>query len=306
MTVISVIIPVYNAAATLPATITALRAQSLREWEAILVEDGSSDESWQVAQALAARDPRITLLRNPGKGPSDARNFAALTIARAEILAFCDADDLWMPGKLASVMAAFADGRHACFGRIHFFNTDPRDSRTRSTVPSGPVSLPALIGENPVCTMSNLSIRREVFAALGGLRADMVHNEDLEFLVRLVGHGYRLQGIDADHVRYRMSPYGLSADLHRMRESRNEALRTAAMFGVPITPCAEAVHLRYLARRALRVGAPASVTLGFVLEGLGCDARAFLLPLHRGLATVCAAFINPVLPRALRRALFAN
>lgn len=306
MPAISVIIPVYNAAATLPATIAALQCQSWRDWEAILVEDGSSDDSWRVAERLATADRRLRLLRNPGKGPSAARNFAAFEVASGEILAFCDADDLWLPGKLASAMASFADGRDACFGRIHFFNAHPRDSRTSSTVPSGAVGLTALTGENPVCTMSNLSIRRQVFTALGGLRADMVHNEDLQFLFRLVGHGYRLEGIDADHVFYRMSPYGLSADLDLMRTSRQEALVTAAMFGEAATPGAEAVHLRYLARRALRVGAPAKVTLGFVAEGLICDARAFLLPAHRGLATALAALAYPILPRALRRALFAN
>lgn len=306
MPAVSIIIPVYNAAATLPATISALQCQSWRDWEAILVEDGSNDDSWRVAERLVATDSRLRLLRNPGKGPSDARNFAARAIASGDILAFCDADDLWVPGKLSSVMASFDDGRDASFGRIHFFTAHPRDSRTSSTVPNGAVSLTDLIGENPVCTMSNLSIRREVFTTLGGLRADMVHNEDLEFLFRLVGHGYRLEGIDKEHVFYRMSPYGLSSDLNRMRTSREEALITAAMFGETATTDSEAVHLRYLARRALRVGAPARITLGFVAEGLICNARAFLLPAHRGLATALAALAYPFLPRSLRRALFAN
>ncbi|TQS70170.1 glycosyltransferase family 2 protein [Rhodobacteraceae bacterium] len=306
MTLISVIIPVYNAAATLPDTLQALQAQSWTRWEAILVDDGSHDDSWAIAQAFAARDDRLRVVRNVAKGPSAARNFAALDLARGAILAFCDADDIWLPGKLASVVEGLRDGRDACFGRIRFFHGDPARARTYSTVPQGPVVLSQLTGENPVCTMSNLSIRRAVYRGLGGLRADMVHNEDLEFLIRLVGDGYRLEGINADHLHYRMSPYGLSADLRQMRASHREALKTAAGFGHILTPQAEAVYLRYLARRALRTGASAGVTLGFVAEGLSRDLGAFLLPLHRGLATTCAALASPLMPRALRRAIFAN
>lgn len=307
MPLISVIIPVYNAAATLEQTIAALQAQSFTDWEAILVEDGSSDESLQVAEMLRDEDPRLTLLHNPGKGPSIARNFGALSCAKGEILAFCDADDLWEPGKLADVAKALAKGDvDAVFGVTGFFRDDPAEIRSRSTMPAGPVTVSMLMGENPVCTLSNLSLRRSVFAALGGFRKDMVHNEDLEFLIRLVGRGNRLEGIDADHVRYRLSPCGLSADLDAMRTGREEALRTAARLGHAPEPRAEAIHLRYLARRALRLGAPTALVRRLVIEGCRANARAFLLPARRGALIALAAIILPLLPRAMRRALFSN
>ncbi|APZ52185.1 glycosyltransferase family 2 protein [Salipiger abyssi] len=307
MPLISVIIPVYNAAETLELTIAALQAQSFTDWEAILVEDRSSDESLQVAEMLRDEDPRLTLLHNPGKGPSTARNFGALGCARGEILAFCDADDLWEPGKLADVAEALTEGSaDAVFGVTGFFRDDPAEIRSRSTMPAGPVTVSMLMGENPVCTLSNLSLRRSVFAALGGFREDMVHNEDLEFLIRLVGRGRRLEGIDADHVRYRLSPSGLSADLDAMRAGREEALRTAAAFGHPTEPRAEAIHLRYLARRALRLGAPTALVRRLVIEGCRANARAFLLPARRGALVALAATLLPVLPRPLRRALFSN
>lgn len=307
MPLISIVIPVYNAAKTLPATIASLQVQSHQDWEAILIEDGSSDNSWEVARHLANLDFRLSLYRNPGKGPSSARNFGAMDLARGEVIAFCDADDLWQRDKLADVAHVLQDPEvDAIFGRIGFFAEDISAVRTRSEVPEGPVSLPMLMGENPVCTLSNLSLRREAFAVLGGFRDDMVHNEDLEFLIRLVGSGYALEGVPRDHVLYRLSPHGLSANLEAMREGRRLALATALMFGCTADPRAEAVHLRYLARRALRLGVPAQEVRALVEEGLRTDAAAFLLPARRGVMITLATLLLPMLPQAARRYLFAN
>lgn len=303
----SIVIPVFNAEATLSATISSIATQSLADWELILVDDGSSDKSWQIARDYAAQDARITVLRNPGKGPSAARNIGALKHANGDILAFCDADDLWLPDKLADVCTTLENGSaEACFGRVGFFRHMPDTPRTRSSVPEAEVSIPMLMGENPVCTLSNLSIRREVFRATGGFREDMVHNEDLEFLIRLVGQGHRLHGLQADHVRYRLSPLGLSSDLSAMRAGRNAALKTAAVFGHAPDPRAEAIHLRYLARRALRLDALPETVRRLVLDGVRTNPMAFLFPLRRGGLIAISALLQPLLPRSLRHALFAN
>lgn len=301
----SIPIPAFNAAATLAQTLDSLRAQSCTDWEALVIDDGSTDQTRRIAVRFAAKDTRISLHVNPGKGPSAARNFGAAHAAGA-VLAFCDADDLWEPAKLAELAAAFDTGAEALFGRIGFFNADPARLSTLSTVPAGPVTVPMLLGENPVCTMSNLAVRRDLFEVLGGFRADMVHNEDLEFLIRLVGEGYTLRGIDRLQVRYRASAGGLSADLDRMMSGRTEALNTARRYGVLPDARAEAIHLRYLARRALRLDQPPRLARRLALKGVALAPRAFLLPARRGLATAGAALLAPCLPAALRRGLFAR
>ncbi|WP_434289915.1 glycosyltransferase family 2 protein [Celeribacter sp. SCSIO 80788] len=307
MPLISVVIPVFNAADTLPDTLHALQAQSWREWEAILVDDGSTDGSFELAQRLATKDRRLRVVRNPGKGPSAARNHGACDLARGEIVSFCDADDLWTPRKLADVVAGIEKGSaDAIFGRVGFFATDPARPTSVSSVPETPLSIPVLLGENPVCTLSNLSLTRALFCRLGGLRADMVHNEDLEFLVQLLGHGAVLRGIDADHVLYRLSPAGLSANLEAMRLSRTEVLKTAARFGVSSTARAEAQYLRYLARRAMRLGAEPRQVRAFLREGLSTEATAFLAPLRRGVPTALGGLIYPFLSHGQRRFLFSR
>ena len=171
MPAISIVIPCYNAEATILATLESLLRQSFSDWEAICIDDGSTDGTMTLVRSAAWQDPRIRQVANLGKGPSVARNAGVLRHATAPLVAFCDADDLWHPEKLAQIVAAFDDEAiDAVYGQIEFFRHAPGDSRVRSTVPEGPPTIPMLLGENPVCTMSNLSVRRETFAATGGWR----------------------------------------------------------------------------------------------------------------------------------------
>lgn len=307
MPLISVIVPLYNAARTLSATVRSIQAQGWRNWEAILVDDGSTDGSLAIARALSADDARLRVARNPGKGPSAARNHGALTLARGDILCFLDADDLWTPEKLAEVAQSLLGGEaDAVYGRVGFFNEDPACITSRSTVPAGPLTIPMLLAENPVCTLSNLSLRRAAFVAAGGFRADMIHNEDLDFLVTLAGQGARVTGIARDHVLYRQSAGGLSSDLDAMRQSRTEVVATARRYGHDSAPRAEARYIRYLTRRAMRLGHDCATVRTLVTQGLKADAAAFLTPPRRGFATAIGGLAYPALPRALRRFLFSR
>lgn len=101
--VISVIVPVYNAAAHLPRTLAALRAQTYPHLEVLLVDDGSTDESPALCDAAALQDPRFRVLHQPNGGPAAARN-AALDGAHGAWLAFVDADDVVTPGYLQALL----------------------------------------------------------------------------------------------------------------------------------------------------------------------------------------------------------
>ena len=103
---VSVVIPVYNAAATLAATVASVQAQSLTDWEALLIDDGSSDDSPAIMARLAAGDARLRCLATAGRqGAGPARN-AGIAAARGRYLAFLDADDRWHPRKLDLQLAA--------------------------------------------------------------------------------------------------------------------------------------------------------------------------------------------------------
>jgi glycosyltransferase involved in cell wall biosynthesis len=97
---ISVVVPTYNRAALLPATLDAILAQTLRPQEVIVVDDGSTDDTPSV---LARYGRRLRVLRVPNGGDLKARN-AGLAEAKGELVAFCDSDDLWKPGFLAAML----------------------------------------------------------------------------------------------------------------------------------------------------------------------------------------------------------
>lgn len=306
MPLFSIIIPFHNSADTLAATLDGVLAQTCADWELICVDDRSSDRSADIVLGFAAGDARIRLLTNDGQGPSDARNFGAAE-AQGDILAFCDADDIWCPTKLAEIADMLADPSVAgAYGQIGFFKNVTGDSPTRSTVPAGALTIDALLAENPVCTLSNLAVRKNAFVRTGGFDSGLVHNEDLDFLIRLVGEGHILRGIDRLQVWYRTTPNGLSSDLDAMRLGRNHALVTAARYGVIASPAAEAVYMRYLARRALRLDAPKGEALRYTLSGLAQNAGSFLFPLRRGLTIAAASAIALGLPQPMRRALFSR
>ena len=102
---ISVLLPVWNAATTLPACLASLRRQTEADWECALVDDGSTDASLAIASACAARDPRLRVLARPHQGLVAALN-AGLSECRGRLIARMDADDVMHRDRLAAQAAA--------------------------------------------------------------------------------------------------------------------------------------------------------------------------------------------------------
>ena len=97
---ISIVIPVYNVEAFLPACLDSVRTQTFKEWEAICVDDGSTDRSREILSAYAIRDARIKIIAQTNAGVSAARNHG-MKHAKAELLCFLDSDDVIAPFCLA-------------------------------------------------------------------------------------------------------------------------------------------------------------------------------------------------------------
>jgi glycosyltransferase involved in cell wall biosynthesis len=302
----SVIVPCFNAEKTIIATLASIQDQTCSDLEIICVDDGSTDRTRVLLADLARGDPRIQLVQNAGKGPSVARNLGAIHYAKGALVAFCDADDQWLPGKLAQLAGLFADdGIDGAFGQVGFFDRAPQDAVTFSTVPQQALTIDMLLGENPVCTMSNITLRRRVFLAGGGFDAAMIHNEDLEWLIRLVGQGACIRGTPLLQTWYRTTVGGLSTDLEAMMAGRMRAVQTAARFDVRPSGQSDAIYHRYLARRALRVQAARTEALGHVVRGLCRSPVGFMRPLRRGALTCAGAIAAAALPRTLTRSLFS-
>lgn len=303
----SVVIAAYNAARTIAETIDSVLAQTCQDFEIVVVDDGSTDETLKIVLGYAEREERIFVVSQTNQGVSAARN-RGVSLARGHLIAFLDADDVWHADKLAKHDAFHREDHalEASFARIAFCpdraSGPLRAGRTRSAVPNSYCRLEHVLVENEVCTVSNLVIERQTFLEIGGFKRSMRHVEDQDLLARVVGGGHLLRGIPETLVGYRMSPDGLSCDFGAMLEGwRHMASKWESEIDLAR---AEAIYCRYLARRTLRSGAAADTTRTFVKRGLETDRKAFLSG-PRGVLTVGAAVIGSAMPARARAALFA-
>ena len=307
----SIIVPCFNAEAFLPAALETVTNQTERDWEFICVDDGSGDGTFPMLLSAALKDTRIRVIRQRNQGPGAARNRGAAA-ARGEILVFLDADDLWVPGKLASLGGAFdgADRPDLVFSQVAFFRDNPGAPSAFSTVPAGQLTVRNFIGENPTCTMSNVAITAETFRRVGGFDTDMHHSEDLAWLIRVAASGAAINGIPEMLTFYRANEQGLSADLEAMHRGWRRAAAQVTALDPSVSPAdiraAEAVHLRYLARRALRTGAPATTALNLICRALAKSPAGYFNDPRRSLAIAAGSLAALFMPASTRRMAFGN
>jgi len=174
---VSVIIPVYNAARYLGEALASVMAQSYGAHEIIVVDDGSTDDSAQVARSFP-----VHYCRRPHGGPGAARN-TGVRRARGGCLAFLDADDLWLPDKLERQMAAMASrpGIDAVFGRVEQF-ADPG-------APAGPAAQLPAAGTRAGLHAGAMLIRRASFMRVGWFATHWHVGEFLDWYARAVDAG---------------------------------------------------------------------------------------------------------------------
>ena len=186
--VVSVVTPTYNAAETIAETIASVAAQSWREFEMIVVDDGSTDDTPRVLARLARQHPWISWWVQDNAGPAAARN-AAVAMARGEFIAFLDADDLWEPNKLALQIAAFERNPDAVFvyadQRDFWPDHDRRDTLFQQKQPArGNVLRPLFERGNFILT-STAVVRKSALLAANGFDPGRRINEDVDLWFRM-------------------------------------------------------------------------------------------------------------------------
>ena len=212
MPLVSIITPVYNAARWLPDTLASVRAQTLTDWEQILVDDCSTDESSSILEAAAAEDPRFRVLRAPGNlGPSAARN-QALEAARGRYIAFLDADDIWLPEKLArSVEWMEAQG----YGLIyHDYRHMSADGTHVGPLIAGPeeLNLRTLHTRRGHGGCMSIVIDRQMIREIDFPRVHRYTHEDLCAWISIIQRGQTGHRLPVDLGRYRLSPNARSSN----------------------------------------------------------------------------------------------
>lgn len=180
---VSVIIPSYNAAEYIVEAVKSVADQTFRDWELLVVDDGSSDDTAELVKPFLS-DPRIRFFHKPNGGAASARNYG-IARAHADLIAFLDADDYWLPTKLEKQVAAlarFPDVGICGTGRTH---VSPTGETLREFVNVGfhGEAFPRLLFA-PLADMSMGVVRRCVFDSVGLFDETLRYSEDYEFWLR--------------------------------------------------------------------------------------------------------------------------
>lgn len=205
--VVSVVLPAYNAASSIAVAVASVRAQTFADWELVIVDDGSTDETGEVARAAANEDARIRIERIAHGGVVAAHN-AGLALATGRFIARMDADDEMFRDRLQEQVALLERRPDlGCVSCLVEFGGDPRLARgyalhvewLNELREPEEIALNRFV-ESPVSNPSTM-VRREVIDEMGSYR-DSDWPEDYEYWLRLLDAGVRIAKVQQKLLRW--------------------------------------------------------------------------------------------------------
>jgi glycosyltransferase involved in cell wall biosynthesis len=209
---VSVIIPCYNYALYLPESIGSIISQSYANWECIIVDDGSTDNSKEVAEQFCKKDNRVKYFLQVNSGPTVARNYG-LKLAKGEFIQFLDADDILESRKLEKQISVFNEhmDNDIVYGSVKYFDSsNPSKLYDSLDLKSGPwmknlsgrgdVMIMELLKGNIMVISSPLA-RKSLFDKLGGMNQVLQFNEDWELWARFAIGNAKFQFDDASNTQ---------------------------------------------------------------------------------------------------------
>jgi glycosyltransferase involved in cell wall biosynthesis len=232
---VSVIIPAYNAARYLPATLQSCFDQTYPHLEIIVVDDGSSDETAQ----LMAGYPSVQYIRQANQGPAIARN-TGMEQARGDYLQFLDADDLLLPPKIERCLAGFE--AHPQAGVVYCdyeYRTPDLQAlspvpKPHHTQPQGKIAATLIHSTATYWCVPCPLVKSDLARQVGGFTPGFNGVEDWHFWIKLAAQGAEFWPLPEVLVWYRHSPTSLSRNPVLMAQSRLAAMQ--ALRGLPLPP----------------------------------------------------------------------
>ena len=213
---ISVVVPTYNRAAVLSEAIDSIFAQDVEPLEIIVVDDGSTDSTEEVARSY---DDRVRYILQPHRGVAAARN-AGLAAARGDLFAFLDSDDVWTEGSLAARLEVLATNPSALivYGAARYRITAKDRGRFANFDENATLSFPM------VCAML---CRREAFEIVGPFDESFEHSEDVEWIARSKENEVSMLPIDMVVFEYRIHGGNMTLDVKTNQAFLMRALRSS-------------------------------------------------------------------------------
>jgi len=253
VTKFSIVVPAYNAAATLPETLEALLAQRFDDWECVVVDDGSKDATLETARGYAARDPRIRVISQSNQGTGGAYN-TGVSAATGEYVVLCSADDLLLPDHLFEMSRAVGANAACDICSCNGYYLNPDGSRQLVYGPGDMVEPLSLTSVIRGCFHGvGAAYRRGVFDLVGGYRVG-IFGEDYDFWLRAMARGARHCYVPAPLTLHRLSAAQKSSDSEATLRSDIRILRDLEASGLLSRKERNAVHDSVCGRLALIAG----------------------------------------------------
>lgn len=246
----SIVVPAYNAQQTLPETLDAIAAQAYPDWECVIVNDGSSDDTLKIAQGYAERNERFRVLSQLNQGSAGAYN-TGVSSAVGTFVVMCSADDILLPTHLAEV-ASFIDSEPGYdIYSTNGFLLKPDGSRT---VVYGPDEIRASLRLSDVIRNCFFGVgatyRRELFELVDGYRLG-IYGEDYDFWLRAMARGATHRYVPKPLSLHRVSAEQKSADLDSVYHSDirivTDLARSASLSRAELAAVNECVKMRHRA-----------------------------------------------------------
>ncbi|MCA1990881.1 MAG: glycosyltransferase family 2 protein [Coleofasciculus sp. S288] len=226
---ITVVIPAYNAERTIRETIQSVQQQTFHDFELIIINDGSKDQTVEVVESI--NDDRIKVFSYENGGLPTARN-RGISRASGEFITFIDADDWWTSDKLELQLAALKKHPEAgvAYSWTCFVNVDEQ-SQPVSFLPSpqyafsGNVYQQLLMGDF-ILSGSNVMIRRQAIATAGEFEPTLKSCEDWDYWLRLAAR-WSFVVVPKYQILYRRTPGAMSSKVEVMKEASLIAMERA-------------------------------------------------------------------------------
>jgi glycosyltransferase involved in cell wall biosynthesis len=226
---VSVIVPCYNYANFISQTLNSVRQQTYQDWECIVVDDGSTDNSKDIIFSYTSRDPRFVYVYQENRGLSAARN-TGIKEAKGDFLQFLDADDLIESRKLELQVLYLKEHPDVeiVYGDVRYFSTEQPgelllslDGKNRPWMPKvsgkGEKVLNYLIREN-IMVVSSPLVSRKVIEECGFFDETLKACEDWDYWLRcaLAGLFFKYEGMEGSYSLVRMHRASMSKNISRM------------------------------------------------------------------------------------------
>lgn len=217
---VSVIIPAYNAEQFIAHTLDSVLAQTYAHYEVLVIDDGSQDGTANIVRRYAEKDDRIRLFQQPNSGVAAARNLG-IELSNGEFIAPLDADDIWYPGNLEKQIRKFTFSE-SNIGLTYVWSVDiDKENNPTGVFRAAHIEgfvYATLLLHDFIANASSVMFRKSCISEVGVYKTNLEGREDWDFYLRIADH-YEFRVVQEFLTGYRKLPDSMSQNYNSMAKS---------------------------------------------------------------------------------------